>query len=63
MTQHDEWLLVAQDCDLAWNAVAGSDPLIELRPVFRDNPPEDWARWRRRLPGDVRRRPRRRRSE
>ena len=41
--QHDEWVLVAQDCDLAWNSVAGSDSLVELRPVFRDDPPENWG--------------------
>lgn len=41
--QHDEWVLVAQDCDLAWNAVVGSNSLVELRPVFRDDPPENWG--------------------
>lgn len=40
---HDEWVLVAQDCDLAWNSVAGSDSLVELRPVYREDPPEDWG--------------------
>ena len=40
---HDEWVLVAQDCDLAWNSVAGSDSLVELRPVYRDDPPEIWG--------------------
>lgn len=40
---HDEWVLVAQDCDLAWNSVAGSDSLVELRPVYRDDPPESWG--------------------
>lgn len=36
---HGEWVLVAQDCDLAWNTVAGSDSLVELRPIYRENPP------------------------
>lgn len=40
---HHEWLLVQQDCDLAWNAVAGSGSLLELRPVYRDSPPENWG--------------------
>lgn len=40
---HDEWVLVAQDCDLAWNSVAGSGSLVELRPVYRDDPPESWG--------------------
>lgn len=42
-SDHDEWVLVAQDCDLAWNSVAGSDSLVELRPVFRDDPPSSWG--------------------
>jgi len=36
-------VLVEQDCDLAWNAVSGSESLIELRPVFHDDPPADWG--------------------
>lgn len=40
---HDEWVLVAQDCDLAWNSVANSDSLVELRPVYREDPPENWG--------------------
>ena len=40
---HDEWVLVAQDCDLAWNTVSGSNSLVELRPVYRDGPPENWG--------------------
>lgn len=40
---HDEWVLVAQDCDLAWNSVVGSDSLVELRPVFREDPPDNWG--------------------
>lgn len=42
-TAHSSWALVAQDCDLAWNAVAGSDSLVELRPVFFDDPPSEWG--------------------
>jgi len=40
---HDEWAIVAQDCDLAWNSVAGSDSLVELRPVYREDPPDSWG--------------------
>jgi hypothetical protein len=40
---HDAWVLVEQDCDLAWNAVSGSGSLIELRPVFHADPPADWG--------------------
>jgi len=40
---HDEWTIAQQDCDLAWRAVAGTDTLIELRPVLHDNPPSNWG--------------------
>ncbi|WP_207387119.1 hypothetical protein [Frankia sp. Cppng1_Ct_nod] len=40
---HSEWLLADQDCDLAWKAVRGSGYLLELRPVFYDDPPDDWG--------------------
>lgn len=40
---HEEWAIVAQDCDLAWNSVAGSDSLVELRPVYRADPPDSWG--------------------
>jgi len=36
-------VLVAQDCDLAWNSIVGSDSLVELRPVYREDPPENWG--------------------
>jgi len=42
-TPHDEWVLVTQDCDLAWNSIAGSDSLVELRPVYDRNPPAVWG--------------------
>ncbi len=40
---HDDWLLVQQDCDLAWHAVAGTNSLLELRPVFQGDPPDSWG--------------------
>lgn len=36
-------MLVAQDCDLAGNSVSRSDSLVELRPVYRVHPPENWG--------------------
>ena len=36
-------VLVAPDCDLAWNSVSGSDSLVELRPVYRERPPQEWG--------------------
>jgi hypothetical protein len=44
-TQHYLWLLADQDCDLAWRALTGvSDPfLVELRPVYTEDPPDDWG--------------------
>jgi hypothetical protein len=43
---HDLWLIAEQDCDLAWRAVLreGAEQfLVELRPVFTDDPPVDWG--------------------
>lgn len=45
-TPHDLWLLADQDCDLAWQTVVGEQSdgrLVELRPVFVKDPPEDWG--------------------
>ncbi|MGV9242553.1 hypothetical protein [Streptomyces sp. NPDC003710] len=41
----DEWVVVAQDCELAWKAVReeNSPVLVELRPLLRENPPVDWG--------------------
>lgn len=41
--EHTDWVLVQQDCDLAWNAVEGSASLVELRPVHLNNPPTSWG--------------------
>ena len=43
---HDLWVIAEQDCDLAWRAVLREDAeefLVELRPVFSDDPPADWG--------------------
>ncbi|MEW2569104.1 hypothetical protein [Streptomyces sp. NPDC047070] len=41
----EEWVVVAQDCELAWKAILDEDcqVLVELRPVLRDDPPSDWG--------------------
>lgn len=44
--RHDLWVIADQDCDLAWRAILREDAeefLVELRPVFRDDPPADWG--------------------
>lgn len=43
---HDLWLIAEQDCDLAWRAIVDQQAeefLVELRPVFTDDPPVDWG--------------------
>jgi hypothetical protein len=43
---HGLWLIADPDCDLAWRAIAGNETgpfLVELRPVFIDDPPDDWG--------------------
>lgn len=43
---HDLWMIAEQDCDLAWRAVLREGVgqfLVELRPVFTDDPPADWG--------------------
>ncbi|MFE2473812.1 hypothetical protein [Streptomyces mirabilis] len=42
---YDEWIVAAQDCELAWKATTDEEcpVLVELRPVLRDHPPSDWG--------------------
>jgi hypothetical protein len=47
--QHREWIVATQDCDLSGASVASNEPSIELRPVYRENPPSDWGIRARRL--------------
>lgn len=42
-TPHDDWVLATQDCDLAWNSIASSNSLVELRPVYDRDPPAVWG--------------------
>lgn len=39
--EHDYWIVVTQDCDLVSILADDSEPVIELRPVFRENPPNE----------------------
>lgn len=40
---HDRWLVATQDCDLDLTDSLVEDPVIELRPVYADDPPADWG--------------------
>ena len=47
------WVVCTQDCDLRSSSVDSDQPMIELRPVLREDPPSDWGiRSRRFLLGD-----------
>jgi hypothetical protein len=40
---HNRWVIATQDCDLDQAITLDSQPVIELRPVFTENPPQDWG--------------------
>lgn len=40
---HDRWVIASQDCDLDQTATTDAEPTIELRPVFTEDPPQDWG--------------------
>lgn len=41
---HGRWVVVSQDCELAWTDAQTTDPVIELRPVFvGDGSPSVWG--------------------
>jgi hypothetical protein len=40
---HGRWVVVSQDCDLDGTDEAESEATVELRPIFVDEPPEDWG--------------------
>lgn len=40
---HRRWVIVDQDCDLAWKATTGSSYLVELKPVLTEHPPAEWG--------------------
>lgn len=40
---HDCWAVASQDCDLDQTESEDAEPAIELRPVYSDEPPQDWG--------------------
>jgi hypothetical protein len=40
---HTRWVVASQDCDLDQTDAAYRESTIELRPVFTDDPPQDWG--------------------
>lgn len=42
-------MVASQDCDLASSRSDSDEALVEIRPVFVDNPPDDWGIRNRRL--------------
>ena len=41
--QHDKWVIVTQDCSLDRTRVSVNAPVVELRPVFDEDPPAHWG--------------------
>jgi hypothetical protein len=42
-TEHDVWVVAAQNCDLDSAETDDEEPTIELRPVYTEDPPDDWG--------------------
>jgi hypothetical protein len=40
---HGFWIVSSQDCTLDQTDVGEPEPVVELRPVFAENPPTDWG--------------------
>lgn len=40
---HGFWVVSSQDCTLEQTDIGESEPVIELRPVFTENPPTEWG--------------------
>ena len=40
---HGEWMVASQECDLVAMSDTLEDPEVELRPVYRTEPPPDWG--------------------
>lgn len=40
---NDRWVIATQDCDLDLTETTSVDPAIEVRPVFIEDPPDDWG--------------------
>ncbi len=41
--QHRDWVVASQDCDLDFAEADSNDATIELRPVFSEDPPDNWG--------------------
>lgn len=41
--EHGRWVVATQDCDLNLVDSDDAEPIIELRPVFTQDPPHDWG--------------------
>ena len=40
---HGRWVVASQDCDLDQTAIADAEPTVELRPIYSEDPPENWG--------------------
>lgn len=40
---HELWVVATQDCDLDFATADSNEPVIELRPLFTENPPDNWG--------------------
>jgi hypothetical protein len=40
---HHRWVVASQDCDLDQTEADEAEPSIELRPIYTEDPPEDWG--------------------
>lgn len=43
LSTHSRWVVASQDCELDQTEAAHPEPTIELRPVFTEDPPQDWG--------------------
>lgn len=41
--EHNLWVVATQDCDLDFADARANDPVIELRAVYTDDPPDNWG--------------------
>jgi hypothetical protein len=40
---HERWAIASQECELDLTETDSAEPVIELRPVYSDEPPPDWG--------------------
>ena len=41
--RYGRWVVCTQDCDLRSSVTSASEPVVELRAVSDDDPPNDWG--------------------